>query len=283
MSIKRICSVLFLIAFISVSMFAMTETKVAIPGFEYDIPGIIAVPDGESPTPGVVMVHGFASQKDEVGDFYKRLAKKLADSGIASVRFDFPGSGDHTLGFEYTDINLQIRDTQIVLDWFASHEKIDSEKTGILGFSLGGVVGTYVAANDDRVKALALWSTPGNMANSQLDLYADYYPETLENDFVEVDLGWRTINLTKAYFESRYAVNPLFEITKYDNPLLIIAGEVDEKQPEYAREFARNAGNYDTRLVIIPEGDHIYQVLSGDLTMSEKVIDITNEWFIDQF
>jgi len=261
----------------------MSEEALNIPGYDYDIPAILALPDGNTAVPGVVLIHGFGSAKDEVGDFYKRLAAKLAENGIASVRFDFPGSGDHTLGFEKTDVNLQIRDTQIVLDWFINNDSIDADQVGLLGFSLGGYVGAYVAANDDRVKALGLWSTPGNLANCEMELYNEYYPQTLENDYVVADLGFRTINLTKEYFESRYSVNALFEITKYKNPLLIIAGEADTEQADAAREFAHFTGSYDTRVVIIPEGDHIYQVLSGDLTMSEKVIDITDNWFNDLF
>jgi hypothetical protein len=228
------------------------------------------------------MVHGFGSDKNEVGNFYKRLAEKLADNGIASIRFDFPGSGDHELGFEATDINRMINDTFTVLNWFEAQDIIDANKIGLLGFSLGGVVGSYVAGNDSRIKALALWSTPGNMAVAQADLYQSVYPETLNNEYVEVDLGWRKINLTKEYFESLYSVFPLFEITKYYNPLLVIAGENDGLQPKYARQFAVRAGSFDVRLVIIPEGDHIYQVLTDDQTMAEGVIDLTNEWFIEK-
>jgi dienelactone hydrolase len=284
MNLKKLSSVLFLIVFISISLFAMKEIPLNIPGHGYDIPAILIVPDGaETEFPGVVMVHGFASYKDEVGNFYKRLAEKLAANGIASVRFDFPGSGDHKLGFEKTDISLQIRDTRIVLDWFIDNKNINAEKIGLLGFSLGGFVSIHVASNDTRVKALALWSTPGNMADAQVDLYNEYYPQTLENEYVVVDLGWRTINLTKEYFESAYASYPHYEIRKYKNPLLAIAGELDGKQPNAARRFVMNAGNYDSRMVIIPEGDHIYQVLSEDQTMSEKVIDITNNWFNDIF
>lgn len=282
MSKKLLFFTIFLLAVLSVSLFAVKEVALKIPTPNYDIPAIITTPDAVGNYPGIVMVHGFGSEKNEVGNFYKRLAEKLANNGIATIRFDFPGSGDHALGFQHTDINRMITDTMFVLDWFEKHGNINTDKIGLLGFSLGGVVGSYVAGNDDRIKALALWSTPGNMAVSQSDLYESVYPETLEKDFVEVDLGWRKINLTKEYFESRYSVFPLFEITKYHNPLLVIAGENDELQPEYARQFAVRAGSFDVRLVIIPKGDHIYQVLTDDQTKAEEVIDLTNGWFVEK-
>ena len=282
MSKKLLFFTVFLLAVFSMSLFAVKEVALKIPTPNYDIPAILATPDAVGNYPGIVMVHGFGSEKNEVGNFYKRLAEKLANNGIATIRFDFPGSGDHALGFEHTDINRMITDTKFVLDWFEKHGNINTNKMGLLGFSLGGVVGSYVAGNDERIQALGLWSTPGNMAVSQSDLYESVYPETLEKDYVEVDLGWRTINLTKEYFESRYSVFPLFEITKYTNPLLVIAGENDELQPEYARQFAVRAGSFDVRLVIIPEGDHIYQVLTDDQTMAEEVMNLTNDWFIEK-
>lgn len=282
MSKKMLFFTIFLLAALPVSLFAVKEVTLNIPTPNYDIPAILATPDEDGTYPGIVMVHGFGSEKNEVGNFYKRLAGKLADNGIASIRFDFPGSGDHALGFEATDINRMINDTFTVLNWFETQEIIDANKIGLLGFSLGGVVGSYVAGNDSRIKALGLWSTPGNLAVSQADLYQSVYPETLNNEYVEVDLGWRKINLTKEYFESIYSVFPLFEITKYYNPLLVVAGEIDELQPEYARQFAVRAGSFDVKLEIIPEGDHIYQVLTPDQTMAEGVIDLTNDWFIEK-
>ena len=272
--------IIVILILLSVSLLGMKEIRVDIPGENYQIPAIVTLPGEEGAGfPGVVMVHGFGSEKNEVGNFYKRLAADMAGNGIASVRFDFPGSGEHARGFEDTDINLQVRDAYTVLDWFANHEKINNKRLGLLGFSLGGVVGSTVAANDKRIKALGLWSTPGNMAMSQLELYEQYYPETLKKEYVEVDLGWRKINLSKEYFESRYSVFPLYEIAKYENPLLIIAGEEDGEQPVYARQFATNAGSYDVTLRIMRGGDHIYHVLTEDQTMAENVIDITNQWF----
>jgi len=43
--------------------------------------------------PAVLLLHGFASSKDEVGNMYAREAKALAEKGIASLRIDFAGFG----------------------------------------------------------------------------------------------------------------------------------------------------------------------------------------------
>jgi len=280
MKITKVLVFVFLIALFSITALSHSEIAISIQGSEYEIPAILTVPDieGFDIPAGVIMVHGFGSSKNEVGDFYKRLANDMADRGITSVRFDFPGSGDHTLGFEKTNVALMVRDTMEVLDWFEGTVNIDKENIGMVGFSLGGVVVSSVASNDSRIKALALWSTPGNMAMSQLDLYNTYYGETKEKEFVTVDLGWRTINLAKSYFDSRYGFFPIHDISKYQNPLLVIAGENDEEQPYYAREFAFNAGSHDVTLKIVDDADHIYHVLTGDQSYALEVINTTANW-----
>ena len=51
------------------------------------------VPDGVTNAPAVLMLHGFGSQKNEVGDMYAREARALADKGVASLRISFRGFG----------------------------------------------------------------------------------------------------------------------------------------------------------------------------------------------
>ena len=67
------------------------ETTVTL---DQGIQGIVLEPKADSPVPGVLMLHGFGSQKDEVGNMYQRLAAALGDQGIASLRIDFRGWGD---------------------------------------------------------------------------------------------------------------------------------------------------------------------------------------------
>mgnify|MGYP003566100356 CR=1 FL=1 len=58
---------------------------------EGGIQGIVLEPEADSPLPVVLMLHGFGSQKDEVGDMYKRLAAALGEQGIALLVVSFRG------------------------------------------------------------------------------------------------------------------------------------------------------------------------------------------------
>ena len=65
-----------------------------IAGRNYSIPAIVTLPETGGKHPCVIMCHGTASDKNEVGNMYADLADSLAAKGIASVRFDFAGCGD---------------------------------------------------------------------------------------------------------------------------------------------------------------------------------------------
>ena len=255
------------------------EEAVNVPGSQYEHPAILSLPDTGADAPAVLLIHGFASDKNEVGGFYANLAAQLAERGIASLRFDFPGSGDHTVGFESNNWSTFIRDTGEVFDWLAAHDGVDSEHLAVVGFSLGGAIASNLAGNDDRVDALALWSAAGHMAGSQEDLYDTYYETAVTEGYAEADLGFRTANLSAEYFESRYSAFPLNDIRSYTGPLLLVNGLLDTSVPVHtARDYVQNAGSLDVTMRILPESDHIFNVLTDDLTDSQTVLDLTTNW-----
>ncbi len=53
-------------------------------------------PAGNGPFPAVLMLHGFGSSRDEVGNLFLKLAMALGEEGIASLRIDFHGWGEST-------------------------------------------------------------------------------------------------------------------------------------------------------------------------------------------
>lgn len=270
-------AILLVTALFCLSAFAK-ETHVAIPAGDHEIPAILSVPEGATSAPAVLLIHGFASVKDEVGDFYKRLAAALDEEGIASLRFDFAGSGESTQPFTYNTVDTQIADARRAFDYLSKQDNVDPDHLGVVGFSLGGIVASALAGSDERVKALVLWSTPGDTAASFADLYDANYATALKEGKVEVDLGFRKVELSPAFFKSLFSSFPLYDIRSYSNPLLVIAGAKDTPQPRYAREFVLNAGSTDITLRIIAGANHIYNVLSDNQSQAETVIETTAQW-----
>lgn len=134
------------------------ESSVMIAGH---IPATLSLPDRSSgKVPAVLLLHGFASQKDEVGDMYKNLARKPADLGVASLRIDVQGSGASPVPFEQMTFTTQVSDAQAAFDYLKGLGRVDASRLGVLGFSMGGGVAIKLAAHPaNPVKSLALWSS----------------------------------------------------------------------------------------------------------------------------
>ena len=265
----------------------LVEYRIDIPAGDHVIPAILAVPKAGGPNaehPGVLMLHGFASQKDEVGDMYKREARYLAVAGYASLRIDFAGSGDSTQPETDNTFDGMVSDARIALDWLIDHSATNDSRVGILGFSLGSRIAATVAGTDDRIAAFANWSGAVENGTDGWEYFFDtYYDQAEANGSVIVDLGWRTIELSIEWFDTMAASHALDDVAGYYGPLLAIAGEDDmDVDPIVSRELILNAGSLDATLRILPGADHIYHVLGPDQTLAEQVMLLTAEWFSDK-
>ena len=58
------------------------------------IAGTVHIPDGPGPFPGVLLCHGFTGQRIEAHFIFVKMSRALEQAGIASLRFDFRGSGE---------------------------------------------------------------------------------------------------------------------------------------------------------------------------------------------
>lgn len=260
---------------------AATETAVTIPSDGYDISGTLALPtEAEGAVPAVLLLHGYGSDKHEVGLMYTRLAEALAAQGVASLRIDFAGMGESQASMlEYT-YESQIGDAAAALDWLMVQESIDPDRVGIQGFSMGSLIGAHVAGSDPRVAAFGSWS------GAIYDGEQFFYDETMLSDCeaaggqVELDLGWRTIEHSCEFFSSMMASTALTDLAAYANPMLLLAGAEDTTvDPAVSQLAAESTASEDVTLQIIDGADHIYNVLTEDQSLAEQAISSTADWF----
>jgi fermentation-respiration switch protein FrsA (DUF1100 family) len=78
----------------------------------------------------------------------------LAEAGFGVLAFDWPGLGESQGRVLW---NQQARHALVAaIDWLAARSEVDAGRIGGLGFSMGGVVLTQVAADDVRIRALVI-------------------------------------------------------------------------------------------------------------------------------
>ena len=107
-------------------------------------------PKASGLAPGVVLSHGWARSRAELLPH----AAFLHRAGFAVLAFDYRHRGESdgdaiTMGLRERD------DLRGALDVIASRPEVDAGRIGIMSLSMGSVVAILVAAEDDRVRALA--------------------------------------------------------------------------------------------------------------------------------
>lgn len=257
---------------------AMAEETTLI--LDRGLAATLNLPEGATGAPAVLMLHGFGSSRDEVGGMYAREAAVLAEKGIASIRLDFAGFGKSDGDTGATTVDGQLADAETALAALAATPGVDRTRVGVLGFSLGGGVAMLLAAKHPQdVKALATWSSIGDLHKDFLaELGQPAFDRAASDGVVGLDLGWRTIVLKKGFFDSLGAHDLAAAIASYPGAFLSVTGDQDFSAA-YAKGFVEASPAAMKEAHSVAGGDHIFGVLGEDQTMAEGVIAKTAEWF----
>lgn len=257
-------------------VFSPTETFLRIAAGDHTVPGTLNVPAGSEPLPVVLMLHGTASLRDEVGNMYAREAAALAAKGIASLRIDFAGSGASQQPETALTYPSMVTDATAALRFLQGDTRFDSTKIAVLGFSRGSTVAASLVGANPSIAAFASWS--GALANG---VHEDPDNEAIaqRDGHVVVDLGFRTWDYSYEWFTSVAAARAFDEGKNYAGPFLGVVGSADDVVPPATTQTYIDAlPGTDKTLHAEPGGDHIYLVLGPDQTLANDVITTTATW-----
>jgi hypothetical protein len=124
-------------------------------GPERRLAGIITEPGGRAPRLGFVLVSAGLLPKSGPYRLYAQLARRLADDGIVSLRFDLGGIGDS--GQEHAGRPLKARtelEVRAALDYLSERHDLDGIVLG--GLCSGAEDSFRSAASDSRVTGVVL-------------------------------------------------------------------------------------------------------------------------------
>ena len=247
---------------------------------ENGIVGIFCMPKIEGQVPAVLILHGFASHKDEIGDLFKNLAERIAAHGIASLRIDFRGWGESAGDMADTSIDTLLEDARGGLKHLEQHERIDEKRLGLLGFSLGGATAVLTASeHPNKIKSLATWSSAGELEKDfRRSLGEAAFEKAQREEEVEIDLGWRKVRLKQMFFESLGRYAPTEAIRTYPGAFFNVAG-TEDFSAEYLETYNENAGGTTKDKLLIKGADHIFNVLDEDSPFAEQILQATSKWF----
>ncbi len=257
-----------------------TEQAILIDAGEFMIPAILTLPKCDKPCAVVIMEHGTGSQKDEAGDGYKMLAPALAEKGIASLRFDFPGSGESKASYLLYTNEEAIRETQVVADYLANRCEIDGKRIGLLGWSQGGTDVLLAASNNDTYKSVATWA--GALVISDMAT-KEMRDEAMKTGQTKLEFEWReALPLSKAWIDQADSMDVLDYASKINAPIGSLHGTLDSTVPFSDSEKVQAAStNAKSKLIPIEGANHTYLIFTGDLSKYNELKDKTVSWFVE--
>ncbi|MEF2279882.1 alpha/beta fold hydrolase [Deinococcus sp. YIM 134068] len=214
--------------------------------------GMLHVPDGERPSSGwssVVVLHGFTGNRGGDHRLLPLLSRSLAPRGVASLRFDFRGSGESEGDFSEMTVAREVEDVEAAFAYVRGLPQMDSERVMLLGFSMGGLVAA-LAAERVRPHRLALWAPA--LPELWLPFLRGGYAPPVILDYN----GWP---LGREFLLEMPRLRPLEAAARWGGVARVFHGDADQTcPPEFGVRYAQALG---CDAIAIPGGTHTFESL----------------------
>lgn len=130
---------------------------------KHSIPVAWIAPPLAADAPAVLLLHGLSSNKERMSN---SAGRALAKRGICSLALDLPHHGERRTADPRTMLSnplalvgvwrTAVTEVADALSWLAVQPGVDASRLGILGYSLGGFLALMAAADDARLRVIAL-------------------------------------------------------------------------------------------------------------------------------
>lgn len=218
--------------------------------------------------PVVLFHHGFNGNKTEAHRIFVKLARRLAEQGIDSFRFDFFGSGDSEGELRDATLTAWMENS---LDAVAYLKKQGAKKIFLLGFSFGAFVAAATAPKINP-EGLILWAPifhPFERMLKEKDMLSEAKKLGYAN------LQGEEIGMSLMEDASRLSVPELFKA--YRGDILLIHGSDDAsalpaESERYKAFYQSGAKKID--LHWIPGANHSFDRPDWE----KEVLSITAAW-----
>lgn len=212
--------------------------------------GLLEMPSGVIKS-YALFAHCFTCSKDNLAA--ARIARALADLGIAVLRFDFTGLGNSKGDFSNTNFSSNLQDLLAAAHYL---EQYYAAPTLLIGHSLGGSAALAVAQDLATVKAVVTIGAPATAAHVK-HLFADSVHELMDKQTVQVELGGRSFNIQRQFIDDLEKYNSVAHIKALRKALLIFHSPLDQvvSIDEAARIYT--AAKHPKSFVSLDQADHL--------------------------
>ena len=196
--------------------------------------------DGE-PVPCVIMWNGLDSTKEHM--YTSGWAQEMRERGVSVLMIDNPGSGE-ALRFQDLKSRIESEDwAKAQVDYLESRSDVDSDRIGLVGWSLGGYYVPRAAAYEKRIKFIAVWGANHNWGEVQKKRLQREGENPVPHYWEHVLWVWGYDDVDK-FIEYAEGVNLNGVVDKITVPFLIAHGDNDRQiSVDYAHQSYDQAVN----------------------------------------
>lgn len=225
--------------------------------------------------PTVVILHGFAGNKLGPHFIFVKLSRLLESIGIASVRFDFAGSGESDGEFSDMTISGELIDAENIFQYVKTLDFVDTKKIAIVGFSMGGAIASMLAAQyKQEIHSLCLWSPAGNMGEIVLKDWIGSKYSDLKKDG---SFDYEGDVMGKAFIKDVSKLDIYGRAKGFYKNTLIIHGDADEVVPYQASLKYIELYGHNANLSLVTGANHIFDKMEWQEEILEKTIAFLKE------
>jgi carboxymethylenebutenolidase len=137
----------------------MVTEDIAFPFGSGTRPAYLALPAGQGPFPGVIVIHEIGGLDEHIKD----IARQFAAEGYAALGVDLFGGRNRAVcmfrlmgEMRFRSLsNANLDEVTAALSYLTARPKVDAARVGAVGYCLGGSLAVAWACTDDRLRAIA--------------------------------------------------------------------------------------------------------------------------------
>jgi dienelactone hydrolase len=166
-----------------------------------------------------------------------------------------------------------------------SQPGIDSDRVGLLGYSMGGRLVALLSEIDPSYKVMVMWTPAvGRSSERGIDLlggpnaYQDLKKRAQETGSAKYTTRWGTsLEVGYQWFVDLEEKKPLEALTRFEGPLLVIYGDQDDVVLPATSESAIAAAQSSSEVVrhVIADAEHALGIYTNKPEIAADVVDTT--------
>ncbi|WP_075737993.1 alpha/beta hydrolase [Streptomyces acidiscabies] len=225
--------------------------------------GTLVSPDTPA-SRAVVLVHGGGVTREE-GGFFTRLAAGMADSGVASLRFDMRGHGESEGQQEELTLTTILNDIRVAVTYL--RRATNAHEITLLGASFaGGICAYYAARRPGDLSRLVLFNPQLDYKWRTIDTRSYWVDDSISEEAAQQLTEQGFIQFTPTLRHGRPLLNEVFWLRPKEAlgdvqaPTLIVHGTADTFVPIDLSRSAVQLSRAPCELIEINGSQHGFAV-----------------------